>query len=324
MKHPDEAPILFGPTSALFGVVTRPEGDAAPVACLMFNFGIHTHIGPRRIQVKLARLLAAEGIASLRFDLSGIGESPPPRTALPFETQALHDLKAAVDHIEATLGIRQIALIGLCSGVAHGLRFALQDPRVVGFLSFDGYRFSGSQANAARRFQRFLRRPWAQSVHWAKHLMGVAQPPKDNMLQTNEPEHPVTPADFARGMDTLVARDVTVHLIYSGTNQARDRDHDQLQPLRGAPFLDKVRYDFMPGLDHSFTLLSGQQAFFEATQRWMAEILAKTPAPSTASAVRRAEPVAVPRQPAFETGDAGVPATGSASPGSRTIGPVPL
>lgn len=300
MKHPDETPILFGPGTALFGVVTRPEGRAEPVACLMFNFGIHSHIGPRRIQVKLARLLAAEGIASMRFDLSGIGESPPPRTALPFETQALHDLKAAVDHIESTLGIRQIALIGLCSGVGHGLRFALQDPRIVGFLSFDGYRFAGSQANAARRLQRFLRSPWAQGMHWAKRLLGIAQPPKDNLLQTSEPEHPVTPADFARGMDTLVARDVTVHLIYSGTNQARDRDHDQLQALRGAPFFDKVRYEFMPGVDHSFTLLAGQQAFFEATQRWMQEILAKTSVPAPGS-VRRPAPAAAPRQPALET-----------------------
>ncbi|RYF28846.1 MAG: alpha/beta fold hydrolase, partial [Comamonadaceae bacterium] len=221
MKHPEESPILFGPSSALFGVLTRPSHEAAaPVACLMFNFGIHSHIGPRRIQVKLARLLAAQGIASLRFDLSGIGESPPPRTALPFEAQALQDLKAAVDHIESTLGIRQVAVIGLCSGVAHGLRFALQDPRVVGLLSFDGYRFAGSQANAARRFQRFLRLPVAQSVHWIKRLMG-AQQPKDNMLQTNEPEHPVTPADFERGMDALVARDVVVHLIYSATMQSK-------------------------------------------------------------------------------------------------------
>lgn len=296
MKQPEEAPVLFGPSAALFGVVTRPaEGAVAPVACLMFNFGVHSHIGPRRVQVKLARLLAATGIASLRFDLSGIGESPPPRTALPFEAQALLDLKAAVDHVEATLGIRQVALIGLCSGVAHGLRFALQDPRVVGFLSFDGYRFASSQANAARRFQRFLRAPWAQSLHWARRLLG-AKRLNDNMLQSNVPEHPVTPADFARGMDTLVARDVAVHLLYSGTTQSHDRDHDQLQPLRGAAFFKHVRYEFMPGLDHSFTLLSGQQEFFRATERWMNEILAKVPA-TLPKGARQAEPVASPQPP---------------------------
>ena len=73
-----DEPILFGPEHRLLGVLTRPVGSLqAGIACLMFNFGVTHRTGPRRIQVKLARRLAQQGVASLRFDLSGLGDSLP-------------------------------------------------------------------------------------------------------------------------------------------------------------------------------------------------------------------------------------------------------
>jgi hypothetical protein len=44
----------------------------------MFNMGANHRIGPRRINVKLARVLAARGVSSLRFDLGGVGDSETP------------------------------------------------------------------------------------------------------------------------------------------------------------------------------------------------------------------------------------------------------
>ena len=85
-----EFPILFGPEDApLMGMVTTPaSGDTAPVACLMLNMGAGYRIGPRRINVKLARRLAQHGISSLRMDLSGLGDSSAPKGQERFTQQA--------------------------------------------------------------------------------------------------------------------------------------------------------------------------------------------------------------------------------------------
>src|SRR5262249_43385203 len=113
-----EFPILFGPEDApLMGMVTTPaEGGTAPVGCLMLNMGAGYRIGPRRINVKLARLLAGQGIPSLRMDLAGLGDSSAPKGPARFTQQAVADLQAAMKLLETTLGIQRFIVIGLCSG----------------------------------------------------------------------------------------------------------------------------------------------------------------------------------------------------------------
>ena len=275
MNSYHEEPVQFGQESGLLGVITRPTGRISDaLACVMFNFGVTHRVGPRRIQVKMARRLAQEGFATLRFDLSGIGDSHGTDASLRFEEQATNDLRAALNEIEKHLGIRQFVIFGLCSGVAPGLQMALDDPRVIGLLSFDGYAFTSHAANIERRVRRFLRFPKAQISHWIDRLLGRDLPEGD-LLKTGERTKVVTPADFAREMDTLVKRGVSIYLIYSGTLQQRDRNHDQLYPLRGAPFLQKVRYEFMPKVDHSFTDVAGQQFFIDAACRWVEDVEAK-------------------------------------------------
>jgi dienelactone hydrolase len=275
MNSYQEEPVQFGLDSGLLGVITRPTGRTSDaLACVMFNFGVTHRVGPRRIQVKMARRLAQEGFATLRFDLSGIGDSQGADAALSFEEQATNDLRAALDEIEKHLGIRQVVIFGLCSGVAPGLRMAAEDSRVIGLLSFDGYAFTSPVANFERRLRRLLRFPKAQISHWIERLLGHDRPEGD-LLKTGERLKVVTPADFAREMDTLIKQGVSIYLIYSGSLQQRDRNHDQMYPLRGAPFLQKVRYEFMPKVDHSFTDIAGQQFFIDAACRWVEDIEAK-------------------------------------------------
>lgn len=279
-----DEPILFGPEQRLLGVVTRPLGNSlAGVACLMFNFGVTHRAGPRRIQVKLARRLARQGVASLRFDLSGLGDSLSAQTALGFEEQALEDLRLAVDQIEQQLGIRQVIVIGLCSGAIQGLQAALQDPRINGLLAFDGHRFTSRSARLMVRIRRFMRFPVAQTRHWIDRLRGTDRPPEGDLLGNGVQTQPMTPELFRQAMDTLVARGVAVYLVFSGTVQSRDRDKDQLHGLRGSAFLEQVRYEFMPNLDHSFTELAGQAFFLDAVCLWLKAIQDKRAEPAAAA-----------------------------------------
>ena len=68
----------FGPNNGLTGILTEPDESVrvadAPVA-LILNAGIVHNIGPFRLHVDIARLLAAAGFSSFRIDLSGLGDS---------------------------------------------------------------------------------------------------------------------------------------------------------------------------------------------------------------------------------------------------------
>lgn len=289
-----DEPLLFGPQGQLLGVMTRPAGGpSARIACLMYNFGVTHRVGPRRIQVKLARKLAQQGVPTLRFDLSGIGDSKAPGASESFEAQALDDLRLAIDQIEQQLGIRQVIVIGLCSGAVHGFQATLRDPRIVGLLAFDGHAFTSRSAKLERRIRRFLRFPVAQMRHWVERLLGTDRPPDGDLLRSGVQSKVLTADDFRRDIRSMTARGVSIYLIYSATLQSRDRNKDQLHALRGDAVLNQLRYQFMPNLDHSFTELAGQALFLDAVCLWVKEIQDKRAEPAAAATAEAAAPTTI-------------------------------
>jgi alpha-beta hydrolase superfamily lysophospholipase len=68
---------LFVPPAQLFGMVTEVTTTPAPgPAAAFINVSNGHHVGPNRMWVDLARRWAGHGIRSVRFDLSGLGDSP--------------------------------------------------------------------------------------------------------------------------------------------------------------------------------------------------------------------------------------------------------
>ena len=60
----------------LYGIETVGPGRVVGPKILFLSSGNESHIGPNRLWVDLARRLAGRGFSCLRFDLSGIGDSP--------------------------------------------------------------------------------------------------------------------------------------------------------------------------------------------------------------------------------------------------------
>ncbi len=129
-----EVPLQFGPDRALFGVLCRPATGPGRRAVIIVNTGRDPHYGISRFGVQLARRLAAEGIASLRMDFAGLGDSRPPaqqgdRLSSLFETDRTNDIGAAIDTLEQA-GFQEFAIQGLCSGAYHAFRAAQTDKRI--------------------------------------------------------------------------------------------------------------------------------------------------------------------------------------------------
>lgn len=127
--------VRFGDGPGLFGVLTSPAGgvQAGRPAVVFLNTGANHHVGPNRMYVDFARRLAAHGYAALRFDVSGIGDSPPGTAGADneiYSAASLADARSALALVEAR-GCAGAVLVGLCSGAYVAFHVA-DDPRVRG------------------------------------------------------------------------------------------------------------------------------------------------------------------------------------------------
>jgi alpha-beta hydrolase superfamily lysophospholipase len=130
-----ETPLWFG--RRLFGMLSRPATGHTDQILLIGNGGRDPHYGAARQNVDFARHLARHGIACLRFDFAGLGDSvgPPGKENLLTHTfsDRLPDIRAALDQLQK-LGFRRFAMLGLCSGAYHAYHAALIDARLTDLL----------------------------------------------------------------------------------------------------------------------------------------------------------------------------------------------
>lgn len=277
MNDMTQCPVRFGPGDALMGMITIPMYRApADVACLMLNMGANHRVGPRRINVKLAHVLAARGVASLRFDLGGLGDSDASDASSDLQARAVRDLRAGMDLLESMLGIRKFAIVGMCSGVEHAMTTAATDTRVVALSLFDGFAFPDRRS----RWERTLRRALAAPAHpsfagkakrWLqRHLLpSHSTKPLPGFFAERKPPE-VNAVWFGATMRRLVERKVAVQLLYSGSLHVCDHDRDQLGPFRSEPFAQAVQYEFMRDADHTLCTARGQQLFLRSVGGWVA------------------------------------------------------
>lgn len=128
----EERALAFGcEQDQLFGIATVPA-TPGPRAVLIVVGGPQYRAGSHRQFTLLARSLAARGIASLRFDYRGMGDSSG--AARNFE-QVDADLRAGVDQLLAAVpGSTEVVVWGLCDAASAALFYAHQDARVCGLV----------------------------------------------------------------------------------------------------------------------------------------------------------------------------------------------
>lgn len=129
-----ETPLQFGPDRRLFGMLCCPDRQAASEIVLITNAGRDPHHGPGRFSVEFARHLAQHGVASLRLDFAGLGDSLGPpgnaaRLSPLFDLERSADISAAIDAVYS-LGFKKFTAYGLCAGAYHAMQAAVADARI--------------------------------------------------------------------------------------------------------------------------------------------------------------------------------------------------
>lgn len=138
-----ETALVFGEENRLSGILCEPDGPRLGATVLLLTTAYDRHAGWGRSVVRMARQLAGQGIASLRFDAANVGDSPArpgaPAQVLYSDTQVV-DVSEAIDLLEIR-GLMPTVVVGRCSGGYLAFRSSLLDPRISGLVSANPYAF---------------------------------------------------------------------------------------------------------------------------------------------------------------------------------------
>ncbi len=275
-----ERAIQFGDGAALVGVLSEArQGETAgsgKPALLILNAGILHHVGPSRLHVTLARQMAGAGFPTLRFDISGIGDSEPRRDGMHVDEAVIAEVRQAMDYLAQKKGVTSFILGGICSGADSSFRAALADPRVVGIFQIDGYAY----LNLRHHYHHYAPRvfhlaPW---LRFGRKLIGRLRTGLG--LPMGKGAQPDALATFVRrfppksevesGLQTLSARGVRQLHVYTGGQSLHYNYRDQFwDNFRAVDFQGQAHHEYLPDADHTFTGLEQQKLLVECLSSWI-------------------------------------------------------
>lgn len=164
-----EIPVSFKCGDAdLVGVIHRPEGTATRGVIIVVG-GPQYRVGSHRQFLLLARALAESGIAAMRFDYRGLGDSSGD---FPGFENIDDDIRAAADTFSAELPeMRDIVLWGLCDAASAILFYAHADSRISGTVLLNPWVRSESGYAKTQLRHYYLKRLFSREL-WKKILAG--------------------------------------------------------------------------------------------------------------------------------------------------------
>lgn len=279
-----ERSIAFGPGDALVGTLCLPDAGAAMrgIGAIALIAGVVHRVGPHRINVLLARRLAARGIPSLRFDLSGQGDSARIAGSAGHLESAIAEIRLAMDALGAATGVPRFALFGICSGGVHSFAVAQRDPRVAGAVLYDTYIYRTVKSRLNRYRLKFAAQhplaSAAQALKRAQSLLGLSNRQASGPARTGLFATP-TPEEFARIARELHGRRSRLAMVYSGAFEDYNyagQFHDRFREhgLEGL-----VTCDFLPEAGHTATRIADRVRLLDVVEGRIAGFDGDTPAP---------------------------------------------
>jgi pimeloyl-ACP methyl ester carboxylesterase len=280
-----ETSIAFGDGKNLIGTIScplRPASTAQTVGVVFFNAGVVHRVGPHRINVKIARRLSAMGVPSIRFDLSGLGDSgrSTANAASSHSLQASKDIRDALDALTNACGVNKFVLCAVCSGTVHSYDAAAADPRVVGLILLDSYIYPTARSRRNHFFLRVKRRLKEGTVlSWLLGKMRVpgkeSEANDDVAARDKRSNGPgffafrPPKAEFAATLNNLAKRGTQVCFIYAGSGfenySYAEQFDDAFAKHRLSPLISTV---FLRDIDHTATRIAAQEQLVEFVADW--------------------------------------------------------
>jgi pimeloyl-ACP methyl ester carboxylesterase len=276
-----ESTLQFGHERGLTGTVCQPSADAAATGVILFNAGVIHRIGPHRLNVRMARRLAAHGIPSIRFDLAGQGDSARDERFTSAAELIFASARAAMDALQSATGVQRILVFGFCSGAYHAFRFAERDTRIGGLIMFDAFAYPTWRSVAYRIYLRIRQRGLYATLGAVlgrlRRLARGACAAAGADVEDADITRGSLPArrDFARRANALAAQGIALHFIFAGQSHDYYNYAGQFRDsLRGYSLDPRISHAYFPDMDHLVTALDDQAALIDHVCAW---ILARSP-----------------------------------------------
>lgn len=295
---PTESPVKFSNHgSHLYGVLHIP--DTAPKRGVLVVFGGPTRVGPHRTNVLLARELARSGLAVMRFDYRGTGDSDEILISQYHDEvisdMRLSDIELAVDsffqHVQS---IQEIVIWGLCSGATRAIHYANKDSRVSSVVLINPYvdcKTKDSLANMKdyywRRlttidfYKRIIRGDLSlikASKNLASKIVGAIHKNKPNTI-TNEKKTcaqiPVKLSSHSQHEKSLLKFKGKVLVILAGDDRigARFKEFVKRSATLKRHFKNSnITFHVIPGANHTFSRKDWRNEVISCTREWVLTI----------------------------------------------------
>lgn len=289
-----ERVVQFGTAATLSGVLTEPAGDArldAP-GVVLINSGILHKVGSCRLYVMLARTLAEAGYITLRFDLSGLGDSEVRRDALPFEESSVLETIDAMDYLQRARGLSRFVLGGLCSGADVAHMTAIGDARVVGMASID----ARTHVTPAYWWHNYAPKLFDGAAwrRWFSVRFGAGRRARQSAASAVPDEfafemptyiREIPPRDeLARDLRTIAARGTRFLYLFTDGLDFYNHEGQHRRAFRDVPFGSGMTECHLRGADHIVTDLGLQKRVIDLHLEWMAGLVASVKAPQESAA----------------------------------------
>lgn len=278
-----ERPEAIEPQAAVFGqhenlIGIYQPAEVRPIwnefAAVMVTPGMLHSAGPFRLHSDLAQQLSRVGIPSLRFDLSGIGESLAVGRQGTSLERAAAEIGEALDWIQAEYGHRKLALFGLCSGADDAVFAALTEQRIAGLFLMDGcgYRTPGY---FPQRFQQHYLPKLMSPNKWL-NLLGTtlglsSSEPETLQMGFDIREFPSRSA-AEQQICELAARDVFLHFHYTGGADDYYNYAGQFDEMFPQVRFPNVTHSFSPQCDHVAFLREDRRAVVQQVTQYFTSI----------------------------------------------------
>jgi pimeloyl-ACP methyl ester carboxylesterase len=283
-----ETAIAFGSGKNLIGTISIPSirsNAIENIGFVFFNAGVVHRVGPHRINVRVARALAAMGIPSLRFDLSGLGDSgrAASNAASSHAEQAVADIKSALDTLAAAAGVDRFVVCSVCSGTVHSYDAAIADHRVAGLVLLDSYMYPTLRAKARYLVMRVKRRlKEGTAISWLmRRFIGNKDASDQARGYVSSAEREAGPGffafrpdkkDFAAMLNSLASRDVRISLVYAGSSFEHYNYAGQFaDAFAGHSLSPYITAAFLPNIDHTATRVAAQVDLLKFVEGWVSE-----------------------------------------------------
>ncbi len=267
-----EKAITFGAGNGLMGVLTEGAATGERPVVLFSNVGVSHRVGPFRLNVELARRLAAMGFSSFRFDFSGLGDSEASRDGRTDQQRAVSEAQAAMDMLTERTGARRFVMVGLCSGADKTHLVARADDRIIGAVFIDGYAYKTLLFYLIRFTLRFLE--WKRLKVFVKDRWSRLKATFAKQTEGAEAFRAIIASPDRKGVErdlaAMAARGCRqLHLFTVSTDYTYNYQGQfwHMYPaLKGKGEVVTERY---PGVDHTLSMVGMQKIFVDRICRWM-------------------------------------------------------